>query len=78
MVKIMENPIKMDDLGVNPTFSETRIWDYTTQICRGYMFAIIRIPINQPVQWKGVPNGCLGYFLWMEILPKLYDGFLFF
>ena len=25
MVKIMENPIKMDDLGV-PLFSETSIW----------------------------------------------------
>ena len=25
MVKIMENPIKMDDLGENPLFSETSI-----------------------------------------------------
>ena len=26
MVKIMENPIKMDDLGENPLFSETSIY----------------------------------------------------
>jgi len=28
---IMENPIKMDDLGV-PPFTETPIWDYTAQL----------------------------------------------
>ena len=27
MVKIMENPIKMDDLGENPPFKETPIWE---------------------------------------------------
>ena len=40
---IMENPIKMDDLGV-PLFSETFIWKYriimicydTLIICKGY------------------------------------------
>ena len=29
MVKIMENPIEMDDLGENPLFSETSIYIYT-------------------------------------------------
>ncbi len=29
MVKIMQNPIKMDDLGV-PLFLETHIYQYTT------------------------------------------------
>jgi len=26
MVKILENPIKIDDLGENPPFKETPIW----------------------------------------------------
>ena len=50
------------------------IGDYTTQVYRGYNKPIIRIPFNQPVQWK-----VGGFFSWLtlrtcSLLSGCWDG----
>ena len=53
MVKIMENPIKVDDLGV-PLFSETSIYLCTAYVCISLRISTLplQIMLKLPVVWR--------------------------
>ena len=46
MVKIMENPIKMDDLGGNtPVFGNSQVWNSTLPLLRTFFLVLVNFPI---------------------------------
>ena len=68
MVKIMENPIKMDDLGGNtPVFGNSQVWNSTLPLLRTFFLVLVNFPIFPwSSQWctlLATPKTMSGYIL---------------
>ena len=74
MVKIMENPIKMDDLGGNPLFSETSIWGFFHIVIFFHMF---KDSVSCPTSWDRLYSKISDMFVSPQRGPKQRESGIF-